>query len=183
MEDISMDFELLTLGFLNSSPKTGYRMQQIAGNMMLNFSISMNQIYPTLRKFEEQGFVKKETVVQEGRPNKNVYAITETGREYFLKRITAPHEPFDYVLDFLVRVLFFRFLSREQVFKEFEEEINSLQEQIDNLETMEDTVNARADRYGEFCYRTALQMLRTLRGCYIAEQDRMKTESSEGQKK
>jgi DNA-binding PadR family transcriptional regulator len=173
-----MDFELLTLGFLNSSAKTGYRMQEIAGKMMLNFNISMNQVYPTLRKFEEKGFVKKEIVVQTGRPNKNVYAITETGRDYFLQRITEPHEPFDYVLDFLVRVLFFRFLSKEQVFKEFEEEINSLQEQIDNLETMEGRVTEKADEYGEFCYRTALHSLRTLRDCYTNELNRKKEKSA-----
>lgn len=172
-----MDFELLTLGFLNSSPKTGYRMQEIAGRMMLNFNISMNQVYPTLRKFEEKGLVKKDIVVQAGRPNKNVYAITETGRDYFLHKISAPHEPFDYVLDFLVRVLFFRFLSEEQVFKEFEEEINSLQEQIDNLETMEGRVTEKADEYGEFCYRTALHLLRTLRDCYTNELKRKKAKS------
>jgi DNA-binding PadR family transcriptional regulator len=143
----------------------------------------MNQVYPTLRKFEEKGFVKKEIVVQTGRPNKNVYAITETGRDYFLQRITAPHEPFDYVLDFLVRVLFFRFLSEEQVFKEFEEEINSLQEQIDNLETMEGRVTEKADEYGEFCYRTALHLLRTLRDCYVGELNHKKTKSAKSIKK
>jgi len=169
-----MNFELLTLGFLNSSAKTGYRMQEIAGKMMLNFNISMNQVYPTLRKFEEKGFVKKEIVVQTGRPNKNVYAITETGRDYFLQRITAPHEPFDYVLDFLVRILFFRFLSEEQVFKEFEKEINSLQEQIDNLETMEDAVKEKADENGAFCYHTAIHILRTLCDWYDKEMERRK---------
>jgi DNA-binding PadR family transcriptional regulator len=177
-----MDFELLTLGFLNSSSKTGYRMQEIAGKMMLNFNISMNQIYPTLRKFEEKGFVKKEIVIQTARPNKNIYTITAAGRDYFLQRITAPHEPFDYVLDFLVRVLFFRFLSEEQVVKEYEEEINSLQEQIDDLETMEIRVNEKADEYGKFSYRTALHLLRTLRGCYVEELDHKKNNNLEKHK-
>jgi DNA-binding PadR family transcriptional regulator len=101
-----MDFEILTLGFLKSSPKTGYRMQEIAGKMALDFNISMNQVYPVLRKLEEKALVKKETVIQTGRPNKNVYSITDEGQEYFSRRLTAPHEPFDFVLDFLVRVLF-----------------------------------------------------------------------------
>ncbi len=161
-----MDFELVTLGFLNSSPKTGYRMQEIAGKMMLNFNVSLNQVYPTLRKLEEQGIVKKETVIQTARPNKNVYSITEAGRDYFFQRITGPHEPFDYILDFLLRVIFFRFLSQEQVISEFEKEISSLQEQIDDLEMMESKVNEKADEYGQFCYRTALHLLVTLRDWY-----------------
>jgi DNA-binding PadR family transcriptional regulator len=168
---LAMDFELVTLGFLYSSPKTGYRMQEIAGKMMLNFNVSLNQVYPTLRKLEEKGIVKKETVIQTARPNKNVYSITEAGREYFSQRITGPHDPFDYILDFLVRVTFFRFLAREQVVKEFEKEINSLQEQIDDLEMMETNVNEKADEYGQFCYRTALHLLQTLRDCYTTELD------------
>jgi DNA-binding PadR family transcriptional regulator len=178
-----MDFELLTLGFLNSSPKTGYRMQEIAGKMMLNFNISMNQVYPTLRKFEEKGIVKKETVIQTARPNKNIYSITEAGRDYFFQRITGPHEPFDYVLDFLVRVIFFRFLSEEQVVKEFEKEINSLQEQIDDLEMMEEKVNEKADEYGQFCYRTALHLLRTLRDSYAGVLNHKKTTSGKSRNK
>jgi DNA-binding PadR family transcriptional regulator len=172
-----MDFELMTLGFLISGSKTGYRMQEIAGKMMLNYNISLNQVYPTLRKFEERGFVRKEVVIQTGRPNKNVYSITETGREYFFQRITAPPQPFDYVLDFLIRVLFFRHLTREQAITEFKKEICSLQEQIDDLEAMEDTVKAKADEDGEFCYRTAIHLLVTLRNRYAGELERRESQN------
>ncbi len=178
-----MDFELVTLGYLLSGPKTGYRMQEIAGKMMLNYNISMNQIYPTLRKLEEKGFVKKEVVIQTGRPNKNVYSITETGRNYFFQRITAPPELFDYVLDFLVRVLFFRHLTREQVITEFQKEICSLQEQIDDLAAMKETVKKKADRNGEFSYRTAVHLLTTLRDWYTAELERRKAERPEREEK
>jgi len=172
----------VTLGYLLSGPKTGYRMQEIAGKMMLNYNLSMNQIYPTLRKLEEKGFVKKEVVIQTGRPNKNVYSITETGRKYFLQRITAPPQPFDYVLDFLVRVLFFRHLAREQIIAEFQKEICSLQEQIDDLAAMEETVKKKADRDGEFAYRTAVYLLTTLRDWYAAELERRKAEGLEREK-
>ncbi|MCX7817511.1 MAG: PadR family transcriptional regulator [Syntrophales bacterium] len=171
-----MDFELITLGYLMSGPKTGYRMQEIAGKMMLNYNLSFNQVYPTLRKLEEKGLVKKEVVIQTGRPNKNVYTITEAGRDYFSQRITAPPEPFDYILPFLVRVLFFRHLNKEQVIKEFEKEICSLQEQIDDLEAMEPRVEEKADRDGKFAYRTALHLLITLRDWYRAELEKRKEE-------
>lgn len=167
-----MDVELVTLGFLMAGPKTGYRMQNIAGKLMLNYNLSLNQVYPALRKFEEAGFVKKEVVIQTGRPNKNVYSLTDQGRDYFLKRITAPHEPFDYVLDFLVRVLFFRFIEKTNIFNEFEKEINSLQEQLEGLELMEETVEHNADENGKFCYRTAIHLLQTLIDWYAKELER-----------
>jgi hypothetical protein len=44
------------------------------------------------------------------------------------------------VLDFLVRILFFRHLTREQVITEFQKETCSLQEQIDDLAAMEETL-------------------------------------------
>jgi DNA-binding PadR family transcriptional regulator len=172
-----MDVELVTLGFLMSGPKTGYRMQSIAGRLMLNYNLSLNQVYPQLRKFEEAGLVRKETIIQTGRPNKNVYALTEAGRDYFKKRITAPPKPFDYVLAFLLRVLFFRFLDPKIIIGEFEKEISSLQEQLDDLLGMEETVNTAADENGQFCYRTAVHLLRTMIGWYSEELRRRTTES------
>jgi DNA-binding PadR family transcriptional regulator len=169
-----MDVELMTLGFLMSGPKTGYRMQNIAGRLTLNYNLSLNQIYPVLRKLEEAGFVEKETVIQTGRPNKNVYSLSTAGRDHFTKRITAPAKPFDYVLEFLVRVLFFRFLDREAIVGEFDKEICSLQEQIDDLEAMAETVREKADRDGAFCYQTAIHLLRTLRDWYAEEMERRK---------
>lgn len=172
-----MDVELMTLGFLMAGPKTGYRMQSIAGKLMLNYNLSLNQVYPVLRKFEEAGLVQKETIIQTGRPNKNVYSLTSEGRNYFLKRITAPPKPFDYVLDFLVRVLFFRFLETKDVIAEFAKEICSLQEQLEDLLAMEDTVVKSADRNGEFCYRTAVHLLRTMIEWYSQEMEKRKQSS------
>jgi len=169
-----MDAELMTLGFLMSGPKTGYRIRNIAGRLMLNYNLSFNQIYPVLSKLEEAGLVEKETIIQTGRPNKNVYSLTPAGRDYFTKRITAPPKPFDYVLEFLVRVLFFRFLDQKAIVGEFEKEICSLQEQIDDLEAMAETVKANADQDGAFCYQTAIHLLRTLRDWYAQEMERRK---------
>lgn len=169
-----MDVELITLGFLMSGPKTGYRMQNIAGRLMLNYNLSFNQIYPVLRKLEEAGFVEKETIIQTGRPNKNVYSLTAVGRDHFAKRITAPAKPFDYVLEFLVRVLFFRFLDQKAIIGEFEKEICSLQEQIDDLKAMAQTVKEKADHDGAFCYGTAIHLLQTLRDWYADEMERRK---------
>ncbi len=169
-----MDVELMTLGFLMSGPKTGYRMQNIAGKLMLNYNLSLNQVYPILRKFEEAGLVQKETIIQTGRPNKNMYAMTSAGRDYFVKRITGPQKPFDYALDFLIRVLFFRFLDQKVILSEFKKEISSLQEQMDDLLAMEETVMNKADADGQFCYRTAVHLLQTMVDWYSQEMDRRK---------
>ena len=170
MEDeLSMDVELMTLGFLNSGPKTGYKLNQIFGNLMLYYSISLNQIYPVLRNLEGRGLVEKQVVFQEGKPNKNLYTITEAGRQFLEEKLTSQPQPLDYHLPFLVRVLFFRFLDKKQVCEEFEKEIESLKEQKATLEAMADTVADRADCNGSFAYRTALHLLESLIKWYEAE--------------
>lgn len=164
-----MDVELMTLGFLNSGPKTGYKLNQIFGNLMLYYAISLNQIYPVLRNLEGRGLVEKRVVFQEGKPNKNLYTITQAGRQLLEEKLTSQPQPLDYHLPFLVRVLFFRFLDKQQACEEFRKEIESLKEQKENLETMADTVAERADCNGSFAYRTAIHLLESLIQWYEAE--------------
>ena len=104
-----MSVELVTLGFLMSGPKSGYKLQSIANKMMLFYNISLNQVYPALRKLEKAGHVQKELVIQTGKPNKNVFTITDSGREHFMALLTGPPEPLDVCFPFLVRSLFFGF--------------------------------------------------------------------------
>ena len=171
-----MDVELMTLGFLNSGPKTGYKLNQIFGNLMLYYAISLNQIYPVLRNLEGRSLVQKQVVFQEGRPNKNLYTITQKGKQFLEEKLTSQPQPLDYHLPFLVRMLFFRFLGKSQVCEEFRKEIESLREQKETLEAMADTVTARADSNGSFAYHTALQLMRTLIEWYEAEWEKRKKE-------
>ncbi len=171
-----MDVELMTLGFLNSGPKTGYKLNQIFGNLMLYYAISLNQIYPVLRNLESRNLVQKQVVFQEGKPNKNVYTITQEGKQFLEEKLTSQPQPLDYHLPFLVRMLFFRFLDKNQVCREFIKEIESLKEQKETLEAMADRVAGRADCNGSFAYHTALQMMETLIVWYEAEWEKRKKE-------
>lgn len=167
-----MDVELMALGYLSSGPKTGYRLNQIFGNLMLYYAISLNQIYPVLRSLESRGMVAKEVVFQVGKPNKHLYSITDAGRAYLTEKLTAPPVPMDYHLPFLQRMLFFRFLSPGQALETFENEIASLDEQIQTLAEMEPTVLARAEADGAFAYRTAQHCLKSLADWYRNELER-----------
>ena len=164
-----MDVELTTMGFLMSGPRTGYELKNIAGKFLLTYNLSLNQIYPTLRKFEEAGFVNKEVVVQTNKPNKHIYTITKKGREHFIKWITAPPKPLEYSIDFLNRLTFFRFLDKDQIKIEFEKEIQNIEETLGDLDNLEKTVNKQADEHGRFIYRTAIMLFESMRNAY-AEQ-------------
>lgn len=68
------------LGFLSYQPLTGYELEGRINASTGNFwHARLSQIYTTLKKLEEEGMVTSRIEPQEGRPDRRVYTITETG--------------------------------------------------------------------------------------------------------
>ncbi len=170
-----MDTDQMLLGFLMSGPKSGYKIKNITGRLMMAYNLSLNQIYPALRKLEAGDLVRKEVVFQTGKPNKHVYSITEKGRQEFMKALTSPPIPVDYQLDFLTRAFFFRFLTPEEVVQQFESELGSLEEQLEDLGHMKDDAEQSGDENGRFIYTTIVSLIEMLRDVYRKELERRKS--------
>lgn len=51
----------------------------LANRLRIMQNTNHSQIYPMLAKLEEEGYLTVHTQVQEGKPNKKIYAITEKG--------------------------------------------------------------------------------------------------------
>ncbi|MCP4361467.1 MAG: PadR family transcriptional regulator, partial [Chloroflexi bacterium] len=69
------------LGFLNYQPMTGYEIKQMIDVSTANFwHAKQSQIYTTLKKLEADNLAVSHVEAQEGRPDRRVYNITETGR-------------------------------------------------------------------------------------------------------
>jgi DNA-binding PadR family transcriptional regulator len=170
-----MDTDQTILGFLMSGPKSGYKIKNITGRLMMAYNLSLNQIYPALRKLEAADLVRKEVVIQTGKPNKHVYSITDKGRREFLRSLVSPPIPVDYQLDFLTRAFFFRFLTPEQTLEQFEKEIGSLEEQLEDLEHMKDNALRQGDENGQFIYQVIVGMIEMLKEAYSRELDRRKS--------
>ena len=169
-----MDIELMILGFLMSGPKTGYRLKAISGKLIMFYSITLNKIYPVLRKLEGSGYIKKEIVFQTGKPNKHLYSLTTSGKKYFLEKLMGPPARIELGNPFLIKSFFFRFLDEAQVKAEFEKEIQSIEETLGDLENLKNTVEERADVHGRFIYRTTVMMLETLQKAYLDELSKKK---------
>jgi DNA-binding PadR family transcriptional regulator len=164
-----METDQAILGFLMSGPKTGYKIKSMTGKLMMSYNLSLNQIYPALRRLETAGLVKKEVVYQTGKPNKHVYTLTEEGKEEFKRALTGAPVPIDYQLDFLIKAFFFRFLERDEVLRQFEQEISSLEEQLQDLEHIREDVEQRSDEDGLFIYSTIVNLIEMLKDRYSRE--------------
>lgn len=79
---MSLPFGLL--GLLSYQENTGYDLAKMFEDSLNNFwHAQSSQIYRELNRMEEKGWVTSQSVIQNGRPNKRVYSITDEGRSAF----------------------------------------------------------------------------------------------------
>ncbi|MEK4959760.1 PadR family transcriptional regulator [Bacillus mycoides] len=73
-----------------------------------------NTLYPALRRFENMGAIIKQIHKQVGKPNRNMYDITETGEEIFYEMLREfPEKIATNNAEFLVRIALFEKLDYE----------------------------------------------------------------------
>ena len=116
---MSLDYAIL--GFLNYHPYTGYDLKKIFDTSVRHFwPADQSQIYRTLARLTEQGFVAMEKVPQADRPDRKVYSITPTGSAAFLAWLSNPPELGEPRSAPLIQVFFAGALSDEQILAKFE---------------------------------------------------------------
>jgi len=75
------------LGLLNITPMTGYELKHEAFDSTIAhfWQADQAQIYRTLDRMEQDGWLESDIEVQTERPNKRIYRITEAGRAELLR--------------------------------------------------------------------------------------------------
>lgn len=82
------------LGLLMYAPLSGYDIRRIYADSLGNFwSESYGAIYPILKRLEEEGLATREVERQAGKPDRNVYTITDLGREEMRLWLAQPADP------------------------------------------------------------------------------------------
>lgn len=115
-----MKIRFVILGFLMQKPLYGYEIKSIIEERMGDWAdIKFGSIYYALKTLYEKGFVTKEETEREaGRPERQIYAITESGKKEFSRllhkmwgNMSMPQYNFDLALFFIC------FLKKEEVRK------------------------------------------------------------------
>ncbi|HEX4057451.1 MAG TPA: PadR family transcriptional regulator [Galbitalea sp.] len=102
-----MSVEIIVLSVLRAGPVHGYELKRRVARPSLT-PLSNNSLYPMLRRFEQQGLVTKSVEEHESVPPRNVYAITDAGRERLTALLSAlPPELATDDEEFLMRLGFF----------------------------------------------------------------------------
>lgn len=133
-----MNTQDVILGLLHKRSFTGYEMKDYFEKVFsFFFDASYGTIYPTLSKMEQLGYITKENIAQENRPNKNVYTLTQAGREQFQIYLNSPIEEPTVRSDFLVRMFFGEYAEKELAIKWVEEAL------LENIKLAEDLENMK----------------------------------------
>lgn len=130
-----MSLEQAILGFLRYNPFSGYDLKKAFDTSVHHFwPADQGQIYRTLARMAEQGWVEMEVVPQEDRPNRKVYRLTKSGEEELRRWLTTPLPPNQPRVPWLIQVFFAGQLSDEEILALFEREAGQLRDQLARYE-------------------------------------------------
>lgn len=124
-----MSLEFAMLGFLQSTPLSGYDMKKMFDHTVRHFwSADQSQIYRTLARLTEDDFIKSETVINDGKPNSKVYYITDKGREKFSQWLISPTSLVEPRISWLIQVFFAGGLHDEAIIEVLEQIVVKMRE-------------------------------------------------------
>ena len=89
-----MKFEHLLLGFVAMRPCTGYDLKRWLNSemgRMLRPSTQQSQIYRTLARMSDDGWVSVTIERNDGRPDSKIYRVTDPGRQVLHVVLTEPY--------------------------------------------------------------------------------------------
>jgi len=110
------------LGVVSKEPMSGYDInKRVRTRMGAFWGISYGQIYPTLRMLEKDGYITKKVVINENRPNRKVYSITDKGIEKLQEWLLKPAEPESVRIEALLKVAFGEHVPKNAIIKHIEE--------------------------------------------------------------
>ena len=133
------------LGLLSIGPMTGYELRKLSEESIQHFwRESFGQIYPSLRALEALGMVTRTEEVGEvrGRPARQVYALTDGGRDALRAWVAAPARPEVPRNELLLKLFFGRQAPAEVNLRQIAERRRMYVEELDGYKAIEQRIRA-----------------------------------------
>ncbi len=111
-----MDVKTLCLGLLTFGAASGYDLKKRFEQSFRHFySAGYGSIYPALAYLADTGLVTCEEIVQDGRPDRKLYRLTDAGRAEFMKALSNTCPGHKMRSEFMAMMFFAHLLSPEQL--------------------------------------------------------------------
>ena len=173
-----MSIQHLILGALMHKPDYGYNLKNsFFSRVGAEFGLNDGQLYPALKKMEENGLINREIEFMEMGPNRHTSHITKKGREQFLEWLSdSEGEERSYRYEdirkdaFMNRCMYFNFLPAEDAREKIVKQVESVKHTIDDLKRARDNmtqigvspVRVKIVEYSIMTQETRLEWLREL---------------------
>lgn len=127
-----MSLEHAILGFLKDRPRSGYDLKTVFDMTVRHFwPADQSQIYRTLARLAERGWIETEVIKQDRRLDQKIYHLTGKGNEEFLGWLKTPMSIKTVRLPKLIQIFFASYLSDEDAIKCFERFVDYYRRTID----------------------------------------------------
>ncbi|WP_166844693.1 PadR family transcriptional regulator [Isoptericola sp. BMS4] len=129
-----MKLEIILLGVLIQHPSTGYDLKKFmdTSGRFMRSNTQMSQVYRSLARMEERDWVWHAVESRPGAQDAKTYHVSAEGETVFLDWLTGPYQPPTRFEDpeLLVRLSFSGFMSRDDVLRLLDTEIEARQAQV-----------------------------------------------------
>lgn len=161
------------LGMLFNGPTTGYEIKSLMGRSTVYFwRESDSTIYPMLKVLSKEGKVLAETVYV-GKKKKEIFSITEAGREEFKAWLESPTGSETPRNEFLLKLFFVT--DRKEMIRLFQEKLEKTEKIYEEYKKIEERLEGIADsprkairlkalRYGIALLESEIQWLNDEKG-------------------
>ncbi len=169
-----MNVRTICLAILYDGEATGYEIRKLSveGEYSYFTDASYGAIYPALARLEQEGLVVSRVELQEGKPSKKIYSITETGRSAFLQSLFEKLGEDKFRSEFLLFLRFATELPQSLVEQRLTERLAEVDAQLADFDRLKQQHTQPADawviEYGRCCMQAARDFLATRRGELIA---------------
>lgn len=145
------------------------------------FPAGYGSIYPALATLARNGLVDFEEILQDGKPDRKVYSITEKGREELMRGLDNTNPSHKVRSEFLATIWFANLLTDEQVNTIFDNKLAEIDKTCALINEFMAVDSSHATNGAEFVAGFGQHMLRSIKQ-YIEENRDMLTDGSEESK-
>ncbi|MEP9350703.1 PadR family transcriptional regulator [Xanthobacter sp. KR7-225] len=138
-----MSLKFALLGLIAIQPASGYDLKRtIERSIYYIWNATSPQIYNTLAKLREEGFITSVDLPQRSKPDKKIHAITEEGRAALQAFLNEPIRSSVTRDEVLLRIFFGNFADRATIHKELLSNLERIREECAYLESVEARITA-----------------------------------------
>jgi PadR family transcriptional regulator, regulatory protein AphA len=130
-----MNVRTLCLGVLSLGEASGYEIKKDVEDGLFSHFIdaSYGSIYPALNQLSVEGLVTVREEEQTGKPDKKVYAITESGKNALAKAISVVPAKDKYKSEFLFQMLLQDYISPDIILVAIQKQLDDLNEDLGRI--------------------------------------------------